>query len=285
MRYGTAPAILVIVVAGALASRGAAAEPPVTPAPSSAAAPAPAPTPPATQTAAAPAAPAEPEPPPRPPLPAGRPPAPPPWVHHVEVGPLIGLATRPATTDRFGAASPVRLDSALAWGGYATIDLFRFLRLTAYVVGADHPLELPVGSLGLASRIDSHSVHTVSLGLRLSPTLVVSPRVRIWLTGGAGWGHFEYARMTVNDAGGPFIIRDRQETLAEYPLGAGASVELVPGWLRIQLEGTGALHSGQQGNAVDVFQAVDAAGKRRDVGPLPLIQATFVQTLGLSLVL
>jgi hypothetical protein len=42
---------------------------------------------------------------------------------------------------------------------------------------------------------------------------------------------------------------------------------------------------GQQGSSVQAAQAIDAAGKIRSIGGLPRLDASFVQTVGLSLLL
>jgi hypothetical protein len=53
----------------------------------------------------------------------------------------------------------------------------------------------------------------------------------------------------------------------------------------VQLELTGAFILGQEGTATDPAQAIDGAGKKRNIGGLPQLDASLVQTLGLSLLL
>ena len=68
-------------------------------------------------------------------------------------------------------------------------------------------------------------------------------------------------------------------------MGIGAAFEIIPRWLRVHVELTGALAPSQTGPAMEHTQTLDAAGKIRDVGPMPRLDATIVQTIGLSLVL
>jgi hypothetical protein len=123
-------------------------------------------------------------------------------------------------------------------------------------------------------------------GVRFSPSIAFTSRFRGWLTAGFGWGRFEYPRMAAQDPGqAVFSIPERSAYAIEIPLGLGLSVDLIPRWLSIQAELTAAPIVGQLGTAVTTAQAIDAAGKKRTIGPLPDIDASIVQSLGLSLLL
>jgi hypothetical protein len=129
-------------------------------------------------------------------------------------------------------------------------------------------------------------VTTFSFGARLSPALPFRERGRLWLTAGVGWGRLEFDRMEVTEPGRePFVVRERSASFAEIPIGLGASYEIVPRWLTIEIEATGAFVLGQEGSSERSFQAIDSSGKMRSIAGLPLVDATFVQTLGLSLLL
>jgi hypothetical protein len=73
--------------------------------------------------------------------------------------------------------------------------------------------------------------------------------------------------------------------LVEIPIGVGAAFEIIPRWLRIHLELTGSFIPGQTGAALEHAQTIDPAGKPRDVGPMPKLDYSIAQTIGLSLVL
>lgn len=68
-------------------------------------------------------------------------------------------------------------------------------------------------------------------------------------------------------------------------MGLGASIEVVRNWLSVEFEAMGAFHVGQRGTALRAGQAIDTSGHRISVDPFPSITASFVQTLGLALVL
>ena len=235
-----------------------------------------------TTPAAPPAPPAvktEVEPPPRPPLPPEPPPVPLPWERHIEVGPDALFVARPTS-------SAVHLGATLGYGAHLNWDLLSHLRFTFYVEAARHPLTFDAGALGQPGKITSPSVSTYMFGARFSPTLPLTPRLRAWLTAGVGWGRFGYPRMTAQDPGqAAFTIPERSAYIVEVPLGLGISFDIIPRWLSIQAELTGAFLIGHQGSAFDPAQAIDAAGKKRAIGLLPHLDASVVQSIGLSLLL
>lgn len=227
-----------------------------------------------------------PEPPPRPPLPYVPPPPPPAWNRHLEVGPVIGAMIRPVSRDKFGLASPLRIKPAIAWGAQVRWDVIRYLNLTLYLTGANHGLEAPPGSLGLPEQLLTGGVNTYAFGLRVTPTLPIGSRVRVWITGGAGWGRLSYGRMAETRDGAPsYAVWNREASMVEFPLGGGASLEVIPRWLNVHLELTGAFVTGQRGTAFDVFQAIDAEGKKRWVRGLPVLDASIAPLLGVSMIL
>ena len=89
----------------------------------------------------------------------------------------------------------------------------------------------------------------------------------------------------VRSDAGRYVIRERRASIVEVPLGLGGSFEVVRGWLAIQIELTGSVMVSQEGNALERAQAIDASGKRRTVASLPLLDASFTQSVGLSLIL
>jgi hypothetical protein len=232
-----------------------------------------------TPTAPAKPAAAEPEGPPRPPLPPEPPSAPLPWERHIDVGADLLFLARPTS-------SPVHLGAALGYGAHLNWELVRHLRFTFYIEGARHPVTLAPGALGQPGLITSASVSTYMFGTRFSPALDITPRLRAWLTAGFGWGRFSYPRMTSRDPGqAAFSIPARSAYVVEIPMGVGLSFELIPRWLSLQAELTGAPIVAQEGTAVAPSQAIDAAGKKRAIGSLPQIDASIVQSIGLSLLL
>jgi hypothetical protein len=237
----------------------------------------------AETTPTAPPAPAavktEAEPPPRPPLPPEPPSVPLPWERHIEVGADAIFVARPTR-------SAVHLGATMGFGAHLNWEILSHLRFTFYVEAARHPLTFDAGALGQPGKITSPAVSTYMFGARFSPTLPLTPRLRAWLTGGFGWGRFKYPRMTAQDPGqAAFTLPERSAYLVELPLGLGISFDIIPRWLSIQAELTGAFMIGHQGSAFEPGQAIDAAGKKRAVGLLPHLDASVVQSIGLSLLL
>jgi hypothetical protein len=229
---------------------------------------------------------ATPERPPRPPLPPEPTPVRLPWENHVEVGGDVALAHRLGSADAGGRATKVRLRPALGYSLHARWVLFRYLRVSAYFVGAEHELELLPGALGLPGSITPAPVESLVFGGRLSPTLPLGTRTRLSLSIGVGYEHFDFGRMEVDDtASGPFRVHARGASYVEIPVGLGVSVDLIRRWLTLDLETSGAFVLGSGGDATRPAQAVDGQGRLRTVGGLPQVDGSFVQTVGLSLVL
>jgi hypothetical protein len=229
------------------------------------------------------------EPPPRPPpLQVERPPydAFPRWERHIEVGGDIVHIYRPASLDGESAPTGVRYVPAIGYGVHGRFDVVKYLRFTGYVLVADHTVALPEGALGLDADLTMEPVSTFVLGARLAPTWPWSERGRTWLSVGVGWGRLEFGRMEIKEAAGaPFEARERSSSFVEIPLGIGVSYEIIPRWLAIDFEVLGAFVLGQEGTSIKSAQAIDSFGRIRSVGGLPLVDASFVQTLGLSLIL
>ncbi len=81
------------------------------------------------------------------------------------------------------------------------------------------------------------------------------------------------------------MIRERADSVVELPVGLGASFEVIPRWLSIQLELTYAFDVGQVGTGQDRAQAIGDDGRKLDIGGLPRLDGLLVQTVGISLLL
>jgi hypothetical protein len=230
----------------------------------------------------------------RPPLPAAPPPVRLPWARHIEIGVDLALVARPASQGADGEESRIRYEPALGFGAHARWEIFRWLRFSAYAVGASHDLRIPPGSLGVRGRVQGAApgeeakdvtVETITFGARLAPTLPLSERARSWASIGIGYGRFDFPKMWIEETLGPNPVRERAMSFVEFPAGIGASFDIIRNWLAIELEITAAIALGQEGESVRSAQAIDKDGHKRSIGGLPLIDASIVQTLGLSLIL
>ncbi|MEJ7733212.1 MAG: hypothetical protein WKG00_28960 [Polyangiaceae bacterium] len=243
----------------------------------------------ASASAASDKRPPYPETPARTPLPPGSDAKELPWKRHLEIGGDLAFVQRAASEDKAGDPSGIRYAPAFGFGVHARWELFKYLRFTAYFLDAAHAVDMPAGTgyLGqsAASSYEIDKVHTFSLGARLSPTLPLTDRARAWLTLGVGWGRLEFGEMEITEGGRVITVDDRAEAFVEFPLGVGASFDLVPRWLSLEVEITGALVADQPGDALDNVQGHDNEGHLHDIGGFPGVDGTFVQTVGLSLVL
>jgi hypothetical protein len=281
MRLGEACACAVVATSLAALAPAARADtppaPPTAPAPASAKAPA--------TAAAAPPDDDEHKPPrpPLPPLPARKPLV---WEQHIEVGVGVAFAEDLSTTAADGSPTPVRLEPGVGFHVRLGWELFKYLSFTGYMVEIDHALVLPSGSLGVAGTYADASAHTYFFGARVSPTLPIGDRVRLWATAGGGWGLVAYPALEVTPPGGAALtIRARTADVVEIPVGLGASFEIIPRWLRVHAELTYSFYPSQLGDATGTGQTVNDAGKIQNIGPMPHLDGAFTQTLGLSLLL
>lgn len=208
-----------------------------------------------------------------------------PITRHVDIGASVALVQRVAEGQTGTETSLARYPTAVGVGLSARADLFRYLRTNLYAVRASTSMDLAAGALGLPGDPAPLTVTSYSFGLRLSPTLPIGPRARTWLSFGAGWGRVELGRFDVASAGGTFRVRERAFSFVELPVSIGTSFDIVKNWLTVEFEATGAFHVAQRGTASTNGQAIDTSGHRIAVGPFPLLTASFIQTLGLSLVL
>ncbi|MFT3766839.1 MAG: hypothetical protein QM820_15180 [Minicystis sp.] len=225
--------------------------------------------------------------PPRPPLPdVPRPPRLP-WQEHVEVGGGFAIVATPVSQDGDRNPTAVRVKPGPGFHIRLSWEALPYLWFTGYVIESRHPLGLPPGSLGLPVQLDNgDAAWMYTFGARLSPTLPLGSRVRLWITAGAGWGRIEYPRLCPKQpCDGSFLVRERAASILEIPVGIGAAVEIIPRWLRLHVELMGSVLPNQGGAALEHAQTIDAAGKMRDVLPMPRLDSILTQTIGLSLVL
>lgn len=207
------------------------------------------------------------------------------WHRYAEIGGDIALVTRTVSHDGANQPTGVRLRPAVGFGVHGRIPMHRYLGFTGYYVDSFHSLLVPPGGLGLNGLVDAPKVRIYEIGARLMPTLPIRDRARVWLSGGVGWGRLEYPAFNLVQGIQTASLRPRADSFAEIPFGFGASADIIKRWLTIEVEGIFAVSTGQGGSASGSAQAIDNQGQITHIGPLPRLDMTFVQTLGLSLVL
>ncbi len=230
---------------------------------------------------------------PRPDLPDLEPAPKLPWQRHGELGIDFAWVSRPFAKGLVDNAVQ-HYKAFPALGVHLHWALWRWLHVHPYFIWGPHPTDVTPGSLSTtspssispATTFDGLKVQSFVFGAKLAPTWQINERWRAWFSFGVGYGRYGFKGMTATEPGGkPFAIPDRDGVFVELPIGIGASVDVVKRWLAVTYEASGAPIVGQSGQAHEATQAVDASGKTRDVGPFGAIQASFVQTIGLAIIL
>jgi hypothetical protein len=222
----------------------------------------------------------------RPSLPPEPAPPPVPWQQHVEVGGGVAFTQMVAGVDGNGNRTPVRFEPGVGFHIEVSWPVLRYLGFTGYLVEHDNALFLPPGALGVQAlgapgQFNPAFAHSYSFGVRVAPTIPLGSRVNLWLTAGAGWGLIQYG-MTVENAARN-MLPARSEDLFEIPFGLGGSVEIIPRWLSLRLEVTAAYLPSQTGSALQDNQYIGTDGLYHDFAPMPRLDVSCVETLGLML--
>ena len=189
--------------------------------------------------------------------------------------------------------SRIRYRPTVGAGFHLGWDLFDFLRFRAFFEWALHGVTIPPGALTTSSAasispkatIPDLSANTYCFGAQIAPVWHLDAHVRAWIGAGIGWGRFNFPEISVGPAAAPFVVPERAFVFWEVPLSIGVAIDVVPDWVSIEYQATAAPTFGLAGTALEAAQAVDAKGNIRDVGAFGSIQGSFVQTLGVALIL
>lgn len=200
-------------------------------------------------------------------------------LRSVEIGPDIGVALRPASGDS------VSYGAAVAIGGHALIELTRWLGFRALFAESDVPVTIDRGEFGLRNTdVHQPDLELVLIAGRFEPTLVVSPRLRLWVGAGAGLAYF---RAPVASSTGELQIQTARRGGVAVDIGGalGGTFELIPNWFTAALSGSAAFTTGQTGDAFDPVQSFDATGHRYYAAGLPEFAGSFGATASLGILL
>ncbi|MBN2194577.1 MAG: hypothetical protein JW751_17295 [Polyangiaceae bacterium] len=199
---------------------------------------------------------------------------------------------------------PAEYSPGFAWVGSARIPISSWMGLRFLVRHSNHPVEVERGGLAAPSEVaalgamafDQPPIEAWLMAARLEPTWVLAPRLRLWLGLGAGWLRI-LAPPTEGTLPGctPWMVADtevscRLATGSRTGLGTeldatlGATVELVPRWLALNVStGLGAVLA-QSGTLYASQQAIAAGSLHRLTGfPSVGASSTFLVGLGLML--
>ena len=117
---------------------------------------------------------------------------------------------------------------------------------------------------------------------RVEPTFDLGTDVVLRGIAGVGWGRIELDPSHAHDADGPFLVRDRSASIVEFPLGAGVSVELVEGWLKLEVELLVSPTLTTDGTAHVPVGVVAGDGSAGRVVALPRAPVSLQQAVGLA---
>ncbi len=220
-------------------------------------------------------------------------------VRRVTLGVDLGMQALPA---RAGTAD---YSPGLAWAASARTELARWMGLRFIARHATHGVSLSgprmVGADGVAVPGDTElrqpALDAWLLAARLEPTWVMTPRLRLWLGLGAGWLRVEAPAVGGTLGGGcapgevagtpltcEIVSAARSAVATELGATLGASIDLLPNWLALNLStGLGAVVD-QSGTMFDSVQAV-SAGSLYEVGGYPRFGGSATVLLGLGLIL
>lgn len=206
--------------------------------------------------------------------------------HLAEFGASVGWIQRTAVKDASHNPSQIGYGAALGETVQFKAQLWPWLRLGAYYQRAYHKVEIPTSSLRPpGTEIDLGSMLAFSIGARLEPTLVLTPRLRLWGILGIGWGRMTVGRMKVSVATGSYTVQEREGVLVEAPMGLGGAFHVIPGWLAVTFDTTISPNYAQSGSLHEPTQYVDSSGMMRHTEPMPELSYTFAQMFGVALLL
>lgn len=222
------------------------------------------------------------------PRPLPRESAPPPSLpmgRRIDVGVGFAFLAKLADSDAAEEPTDISYEPTVGLEVHLRIPILEQVEVGPYFLVAAHPISIPDRGLGgVAGAVDTGAVTALTFGARLARTFRIDP-VRVWASAGVGYGRMEFGRMVAHESGGNFEIRDRGASFIEFPFGFGGALAVIPRWLSVDLEAAAGPVLNKSGPAWSTFRTIDGAGQVREVGALPEVSATFVTTLGLSLIL
>lgn len=203
---------------------------------------------------------------------------------HVDIGATF-VFTSPISNSLEAEPTRLRYEPGPGVSAFARIVLFDYLHAAAVFSWGIHPIDADAGALGVAGTLDAGPMTSYRLEAHALPTLPLGERVRLFGIVGVGWGRLEIGPMYAESAGGRTLIRGRGASYFDVPLGLGASIELIPKWMGLDMAIWGAPTFAKDGTAHTSLVVIDGAGQKQAVGPLPEVPVWFVQSVGLSLLL
>ncbi len=206
-----------------------------------------------------------------------------PTGRHLDIGASF-IFVSPIANSLEEAPPTLRYDPGSGVGVSGRIVMLPYLQAAFVFSWAAHGLDIDRNALGLKG-VSGGPLTSYRLEVHAMPTLPLGERVRLFGIVGLGWGRLEVGALHSADASGTFLIRGRGASYFDVPLGLGASIAILPGWLSLDAMFWGAPTFAKKGTAHTPIQAFDGEGMPRTVGPMPQVPVWFTQSLGFSLLL
>lgn len=201
-----------------------------------------------------------------------------------EVAAGAGFLYRRATTESHANPGGIAYGPSVGVDANARVYLVPWLRFAVYYAGGRTAIDVPHGASSIAyDRLDLDPAWAFSLGGRLEPTWHASDRLRLFGILGGGWGRMKAPEMRVETGSVSYTVKARSGVWVEYPLGLGATYDVLPNRLGLSLETTVAPHSSQSGDLFGTVQYIDSQGLMGHVGPMPTLSSTLATMLNVVL--
>lgn len=197
----------------------------------------------------------------------------------LEVGVLFGGVVRPSGDER------VQYDPGSFVGGYLRPEVRPWLNVTAFVRREWVPVHVRPGGLDTSDSFPADlvqpDIRVSTLGLLVEPTWVFHPRLRAFGILGALWSRISAPAPTWE---GFDLVAERSGVETDLVLGAGASFDIIPNWLTLQLRIKHGIVLDHFGRVFEPLQAV-RDGSIVYFAPLPRPESVTDATLALGVIL
>lgn len=140
------------------------------------------------------------------------------------------------------------------------------------------PSALVPGATFPSSRLDVFTFDLLAM-----PRWPVEDRVTLQLFGGIGGVVVDTDVQRGESGSGAVVVPGREVLAFSVPLGLGAEIAIVPGWLAVELAVKVAPTFAATGNGAEPTTTFDGAGRVVPVGSLPLVPVWVSHTVGLTL--
>ncbi|MFO0611248.1 MAG: hypothetical protein U0414_01575 [Polyangiaceae bacterium] len=209
-----------------------------------------------------------------------------PRTRHLSLGASLVMLDMPS--NREGDPRPARAVEyapTIGAGVDLRFPLFRYLDAGVSATFAVPSVEYARDALGVEGAYESEGFARVEGEIRLYPMLPLGRYVALFAIVGGGFGRLEFPEVGVRAPEGySTTIAARGASFFTLPLGVGASLFVIPRWLSVDLSLDVAPMFYKDGDAFVPVQVLEQ-GRIGHAGALPHADATYRQSLGVSLIL